>query len=155
MLLDELENWPGCFALPAWQEAMEFLARLGPDAADGDYAIRGRDIFARVFSYATRPLPEAVLEAHRQYVDIQAMLVGAEVQARCPVRGLRVKTAYDPAVDAEFFEHPAQYAATWLLAPGMFAVFFPQDAHLTQGQAGAPAPARKVVVKVRCALLRP
>ncbi|MEW5775048.1 MAG: YhcH/YjgK/YiaL family protein [Thermodesulfobacteriota bacterium] len=155
MILDQMDNWPGYCALPAWGEAMRFVAGLGPDTPDGDYELRGRDIWARVFSYTTKPLPDGVLEAHREYVDVQALLAGQEIQVRCPVRDLRVRTAYDPAADVEFFEHPAAYPATWLLVPGMFAAFFPQDAHLTQGMMAAPAPVKKVVAKVRCALLTP
>lgn len=155
MILDHLDNWNGYFSLPAWREALEFTRGLGPDAAEGDYEIRGRDIWARVFSYATRPLPQGVLEAHRAYVDVQAVLAGEEVQARCPVHELEVQEAYDPARDVEFFVHPAAYPATWLARPGLFAAFFPQDAHLTQGQVMAMARVKKVVVKVNRALLLP
>jgi YhcH/YjgK/YiaL family protein len=155
MLLDQLDNWPGYFGLPAWTEAMRFVEGLGPDTADGDYEVRGRDIWARVFNYATKPLCQAVLEAHRTYADIQVLLAGEEFQGRYPARDLTVKTPYDPAADVEFFEHPEPYTTSWLLRPGMFAVFLPQDAHMTQGQVAAPAPAKKVVVKVRCSLLQP
>lgn len=155
MILDLLENWTTYLGLPAWRQAMEFAAGLGPDAAEGDYAISGRDIWARVAGYSTLPLADAVLEAHREYVDIQSPLLGEELQGCHPVGGLRPRTAYDPADDVLFFDHPAALATTWLLRPGMFTAFFPQDAHLTKGQVGAPARVRKVVVKVRAALLRP
>lgn len=155
MILDLLENWTAYLGLPAWREAMEFTVGLAPDAADGDYDIRGRDIWARVSSYSTLPLADAVLEAHREYVDIQAPLMGEEFQGCYPVGGLRPRTAYDPADDVLFFDHPAALTNAWLLRPGMFAVFFPQDAHMNKGQVGTPALVKKVVVKVRAALLRP
>lgn len=155
MILDHLDNWTAYFGLPAWVEAMRFVAGLGPDAPDGDYPVRGRDIWARVFSYHTKPLSSAVLEAHREYVDVQVLLAGEEFQGRYPAAGLAVQTPYDPAADVEFYAHPAPYTTSWLLRPGMFAVFLPQDAHLTQGQGAAPVPVKKVVAKVRASLLRP
>lgn len=155
MILDQLENWPGYFGLPAWRRAMEHVAGLGPDIAAGEYEISGRDIFVRVFRYLTRPREQAVLEAHRSYTDIQVMLAGEEFLGRYPARELAVKTPYDPAADVEFYAHPADLTTAWLLRPGMFAVFFPQDAHLSQGQNLAPAEVCKAVVKVRCELLRP
>lgn len=154
MILDLLDNWICYFGQPAWAEALRFAAALGPDTPDGDTEIRGRDIWARVFSYTTQPLDRAVLEAHREYVDIQVMLAGEEVQGCYQVRDLTPRTAYDPAEDIVFFHHPDPLTTAWRLRPGWFAVFLPQDAHLTKGLIAAPAPARKVVVKVRSALLK-
>lgn len=153
MILDHLDNWRTYPGPAAWAEALHFVAGLGPDAAEGDYAIRGSDIWARVSVYETWPLENSVLEAHREFVDIQAVLAGEEVQGCYPVRDLRVKTPYDPKADIEFFEHPAAYSTVWRLKPGLFSAFFPQDAHMSRGLVAAPAPVRKVVLKVRGSLL--
>jgi beta-galactosidase beta subunit len=66
-----------------------------------------------------------------------------------------VQTPYDPAKDIEFYQHPPQFPASLLLAPGSFVAYLPGEAHLTKGLVEAPAPARKVVIKIRAALLTP
>lgn len=156
MILDEFENWPRYALGPAWEKAMAFAAALPRDAADGEYPILERDVYAVVFGYQTKDHATAVLEAHTRYVDVQIPLSGRELHGRYPAASLAPSTAYDPERDVRFFHHPQPYSVSYLIQAGQFAVYFPQDAHMTHGwAAGVPEPMRKVVIKVRTDLLAP
>ena len=156
MILDQFANWPTYSRLAAWEKAMNFAAALPRDAADGEYPIQDRDIYAILFSYQTKDHAAAVLEAHRRYVDIQVPLVGREFHGRYDSAQLAPNADYDPTRDVVFFHHPEPYTSRYLVAAGQFAVYFPQDAHMTHGWVnGTPEAMRKVVIKVRTDLLVP
>lgn len=140
---------------PFWQQALSFLETLGPETAAGEYPIAGTDLFARVMTYDTRLPGDALLEAHRDYVDIQSVLVGAEGCEWFPQADLPVACAYDAAKDAELYHRPGPAPARIAIVPGRFVALWPGDAHLLGVQLGERSlPVKKVVVKVRAALLR-
>lgn len=156
MILDSLDNWTHYSAAPAWRAAFEFLTSLAPDTAPGQYEVLGRDVFVNVFEFETKNLLDTVLEGHRDYVDIHVALTGPEVQGRFSLAEVQEKSPYDPERDAADYHHPDRFNALFTLSPGMFAAYFPQDAHLTQGKTDPfPAARLKAVAKVRVALLRP
>lgn len=156
MIFDALLNWRLYAATPAWEQIFSWLGAQGADLAPGEHAIAGRDIYAVVFDFSTKNLLDTTLEAHQVYADIHVPLTGPEVHARFGLDELEEKEPYDPARDAALYHHPERFRALFTLHPGQFAVYFPQDAHLSQGKTGAAAePLRKLVVKVRAELLRP
>lgn len=156
MILDALENWRAYSPLPAWKLAFERLQTLTPETEPGEYEIQGRDIYVIVFDTTTKALLDTTLEAHRLYADLHLPLSGPEVHARFSLAGLAEKSPYDPATDAQRFEHPDRFAALFTLHPGHFALYLPGEAHLSQGKVDPrPQPLRKAVVKVRAELLRP
>lgn len=151
MIVDHIANWR-CYRLgEAWQRAFAFLETLSPDADEQEYPLDGDRLFARVMSYPTKEetAADAVLEAHRKYVDIQMALVGSERIAVYPARGLAEKDPYDVERDVTFFKYVEPAKLQLSMYPGTFACLLPQDAHMPQlhtGQAGAVV--KKVVVKV-------
>lgn len=165
MILDALANWQLYSTTPAWKQAFAWLQALTPGTALGEHAIAGegfgdRDIYAIVFDFETKNLLDTTLEAHRVYADIHVPLPaptgGPEVQARFSLEELDEKTPYDAATDAAFFLHPERFNALFTLHPGQFALYLPQDAHLSQCKTTpAPQSLRKVVVKIRAELLLP
>ncbi|MGE4298879.1 MAG: YhcH/YjgK/YiaL family protein [Desulfovibrionaceae bacterium] len=156
MLIDHLAHWNHYCGTPAWREAMTFVDALGPDAEPGAYPIRGADIHAVIFTYATLPRTERILEAHRRFTDIQVLLQGRERHERHAVAALAEKNAYDPERDVAFYHLPPQADMVFAMEPGLFAAYLPQDAHITQVTwDDAPCEVKKVVVKVRTDLLLP
>ena len=154
MIFDHLSEWPRYFSSAPWRLAFEFVLALKADAADGRHALQGDDIYAMVMAYETGAAEQSVLEAHRTYIDIQATLLGTERLDWFALAGLQVQTAYDAKTDAAFFVHPGQAGAQLLLRPGLFTVLYPADAHMPKLASGAPAAIKKVVVKVRAALVQ-
>ncbi len=156
MIVDTLPNWEKYFASNVtapgspWRVAFEYLSALRPDSEEcGMTPLLGDQVMARVMSYPTAPADEKVLEAHDRYVDIQMSLVGSEGIGWYPREGLAVSTPYDPETDAVFFECPENAVVQVNNVPGLFAVLFPQDAHMPGLHAADGAgTVKKVVVKI-------
>ncbi len=147
MIADTLEHWSRYFG-DGLGDVLRFLGSLDANAAEGEHAIRGLDVFARIMAYQTKAREQAVMEAHRRYADVQMVLAGTEVMEWHPLEGLAQPTPYAADKDALNLAGPAVPQGRVVLTPGRFAVFFPQDAHMGQIALSGPEPVRKVVVKV-------
>ncbi|MGA2092406.1 MAG: YhcH/YjgK/YiaL family protein [Sedimentisphaerales bacterium] len=126
---------------------------------DGKYTVEGDNLFYTIQRYATKPMSEGKLEAHRKYIDIQFLLSGVEILGYSPLKGLTVAEEYNPEKDIVFFETPKEITKV-KLEPGLFCILFPDDAHLPSVyeaspsggpccQVDKPAEVRKVVIKIR------
>ncbi len=115
--------------------------------ADGRHEIGGDGCYASVQTYETAPAEEKNPESHRRYADIQALLAGEELIGWLPVEGLETHTPYAAEHDIAFYRN-AHGETPLLMRPGLFAVFYPGDAHKPGCAISRPAPVRKVVVKV-------
>jgi len=156
MISMPLPLWPKYFSGSAWQEAFAFLETLGPMTPVEHYvSIRGDAIFARIMRYNTKTPEQAIVEAHRRYIDIQMSLLGSEGMRWYAPQALRVKTAYTEEGDAEFYENDAPPLGHVDNVPGLCTVLFPEDPHMPQLTLdGACTPVLKVVVKLRVDLVR-
>ena len=168
MILDSLVNAPRYAALsPRISRALEFLAkpdtaRLEPKQAGSQNSlikpIVGDEIFALVQRYKPKLRRETFWEAHRNYIDVQCIFEGAEMMGWAPLEMMGVKQPYDAERDYAVLEPifgggnglggPEQF---FTVRRGMFAIFFPTDAHMP-GLAPDDTLAdevKKIVVKVR------
>lgn len=152
MIVDRLENWQRYFRGEAWRKTFEYLMALTPDAPEGIIEIQGRDIYARVMSYETTMEDQSALEAHREYIDIQVSLVNEERIDWFPLKGLTPKDDYNPEKDVIHYHSPRTAPAHVAMQPGMFAVLFPEDAHMPKLITARPHWMKKVVVKLRIGL---
>jgi biofilm protein TabA len=156
MILDRIENWRLYPFGPAWTAAFGFLSAVPPGIPDGVHPIRGDDIVARTMTYQTRSEAQGVLETHREFADVQAVIEGAERCRWFAQPDLPVKTAYDSARDAEFYTPVTPVPADALLVPGTFALFLPRDAHMPSLSTGPQSTrVRKIVIKIRTHLMVP
>ena len=114
---------------------------------DGEFEIDGEHIRAIVQRYTTVPDAGRRYEAHRRFIDIQCVVRGVERVLVQPVASLIPDTPYDSDDDIVFFA-PAGTGAEIILQKNMFAVFFPQDAHMPMLIAESPTDVLKVVLKV-------
>jgi len=150
MIVDTLEQYSRYTALsPRFAAAFAFLEKLAADRPDGRHDIDGDNCYALVQTYATRPLAQALFEAHRRYIDIQFLLAGQETLLWTPLAALTAVTQpYAADKDITFFAHPPRWTPIHLRA-GQFAIFFPADGHAPGLECDGPAEVRKVVIKVR------
>lgn len=112
---------------------------------DCTYEVDGRDLFFFIQSYDTKPVNDTP-EAHRQYIDIQYMISGTE-QMGIAQLDTAVEIEARPQNDIWFYHSPMDFIT---VSEGMFAVFFPNDAHAPCISPAAGAnPVRKCVFKVR------
>ncbi|HTX66296.1 MAG TPA: YhcH/YjgK/YiaL family protein [Opitutaceae bacterium] len=109
------------------------------ELAAGAYAVE--------MAYLTKPRAEGFFETHRQYVDVQVVVEGAEVMELADAARLGITAAYDEARDMT--KHTDAPAPSILRVPaGHAAVFWPEDAHMPSLALERPALVRKTVVKV-------
>ncbi len=130
MITDRLENAHKYYALhPSFAKAFAILQN--PDLAKlehGKHVIDGDKIYASIGINKGRQKNEALLEAHRKYIDIQYVIEGYDEMGWSNVDDCRmIATPYKPDGDIEFFaDKPALYKK---VQAGQFAIFFPEDAH--------------------------
>ena len=133
---------------PLLAPAFDYLRRTDlAKAADGKYELRGSDLFALVQSYQTAPAATKKWEAHRDYVDIQYVVSGAELMGYAPRSLLRETEAHDPARDVAFYAD-SEVKSFVRLQAGMFCILGPEDVHLPGVSIVGPTPIKKVVLKV-------
>lgn len=138
----------------AIRQALQAIAESNPDAlVPGRYEIQGNAMFYSVMVGQTRALEEQQPEYHRQYIDIHLVLAGEEIIGAGP-RGLPLEhvSPFDEGKDLGFCRRIGSETLIHLQA-GELAIVFPQELHRPMCTLGAPAPLRKIVVKIDAALL--
>lgn len=154
MIVEQLANWRQVFHGPAWSKAFQELVACQVDRPDGNYPLQGTDIELRVMTYTTRPEAQAVLEAHREFIDIQVCLAGEERIDWYPINTVAIKDEYDAARDAAFYVPAPPAPATVHLKPGMFVVLFPNDGHAAAlTPVSGEQQVKKLVIKLRVSLV--
>ena len=131
MILDYLSNISHYEQLhPRFKQAFNFLQdkniinmSLGKHEVDGD------NLFIVLDKSQGRKKEDAMLEVHRKYIDIQLILEGPdEMGWETKLKCVTPSDKYNPKNDIQFFkDNPANW---FTVKTGMFAIFFPDDAHL-------------------------
>ena len=147
MILDDLQNAAQYFGLgPGFERGLRWLAET--DLARlpaGRHDIAGDHVFALVQEYLSKPKATGLWEAHRKYADIQMVVSGAEHLGYAPTPSLRAD-AYDESRDFLPLHGEGLFIE---MDAGTFMILLPQDAHMPGMAIAAPAPVKKVVVKVK------
>ena len=119
----------------------------------GNYELQGNDIRVQVIDMLTRPQADARPEVHRQFIDVQFLVQGAEKI------GVAADTGHNLVFSDQLTERDlllytnVDNESTLTMTPGSFAVFFPTDVHRPGCVVDQPQTIRKVVIKVRTSLL--
>lgn len=129
--------------------ALEFLEKVQKEGiADGRYEILGDKVYANVESYETRVFANTRYEAHKNYIDIQYMISGAEEIGVADENVLDVEEDYDPDRDIAFYKESSA-GKRYSITDGQFLVFFPEDAHRPCIAVNeTPAKVQKMVIKI-------
>jgi YhcH/YjgK/YiaL family protein len=146
MIIDHLSNCPLYYPLhPKFESAFDYLRQSGLSGLPvGKVPLEADDLYALVQEYATKPLEAGTWEAHRRYIDLQYIVTGAERIGYASIRHLDQGT-YDPARD--FL--PLQGVGDLVTVPeGFFMLLMPEDAHMPGLAIHAPAPVKKIVLKI-------
>lgn len=146
MILDQIENGALYYNVhKRFQSAFEYIRRIDIHAITvGRHEIDGANMYALVQEYNTKLKEEAKWEAHRRYIDLQYVVQGAEGIGYANIHHLK-QGEYDEAKDfLPLFGEGIQVD----LNSGYFVLLFPEDAHMPGLAIGAPAPLRKIVLKI-------
>ena len=151
MIVDRLDNWKIYFREPFWETIFAQLQALNENTAASEKKIKDDDVILKVFSYETiGPAdPEAELESHKKYIDIHTTITKKERIEWYPTAGLKIIKPYDANEDAVYYERREPACARLNMYPGMFAMFWPGDAHMPRLQVvGEAELVKKAVMKV-------
>jgi len=98
--------------------------------------------------YPSRERPDGFFEAHRKYIDVQAVVSGEEFMEVADLGRMKVSQEYNP--ERDFLKYADVPDASRLrVRAGEVAVFFPEDVHMPcLHTGGGPARVRKTVIKV-------
>lgn len=145
MVIDKLENLERYVPLhPLFAEAVAFLKTTDLRAHEaGKVVLKEGELMVNFADACPKTKEEALLETHNDFIDIQIPLSGEEVMGYTPRTDLP-EAAYNAEKDITFYEGLATNYLT--IKPGMFTIFFPEDAH---APGITPDGVRKVIVKVR------
>ena len=147
MIIDSLEHIDLYRSLnPLFAQAIDFLKSTDLQKLQvGKQELNGKDLMVTVAQSKPKVINEARLEAHKQYIDIQIPLSGAEIMGYTPLEYCIPRNAsYDRDNDITFFEGHAETYFT--IKPGMFAIFFPWDGH---APAITQVDLKKIIIKVK------
>lgn len=114
----------------------------------GEYEVDGRNVYFQVQETSLRDRNEARFEHHKTYVDIQMNIKDGEKVSCFPVQEIGQWGTYDDEGDISFSDTNAE-GVDFLLNPGSFVVFFPQDAHIPCLKDKFGGATKKVVIKAR------
>ncbi|MDR0961776.1 MAG: YhcH/YjgK/YiaL family protein [Mediterranea sp.] len=147
MVIDELKNFEKYIALhPLFPKFWEFCKTHSlKELAEGKIELQGNDLVVNVQFPTAKTRETARLETHNLFIDIQIPLTDNEEMGYTPASACTPHDApYNAEKDITFFEGTAH--DYFVVRPGMFTIFFPQDGHAPGITA---AGAKKIVVKVR------
>jgi len=132
---------------PLFQKSFDFIKTLSAESPNGSYEI-APGLMAHVMEYETGESFQYGWEAHQKYIDIQYCLRGKERIQWTPLSEKLIPSIeYDAENDRTFFKGLGEN--TFIdTGDGIFALFFPNDAHAPQLCTDKPEFIKKVVVKV-------
>lgn len=155
MVFDSIDNAPRYYGLGRGieQALRYFLAYDAEKHATERVYLDGENVFINRPAYTTEPHDDALLEAHRDYIDVMYVASGEErFYVKPTARMACVTSQYDPAVDALLGKIDAD-AASFRFPAGYFCIFFPEDAHCAGQLWDAPSEVKKLIAKVRLTAL--
>lgn len=145
MIIDKLENI-GMYASvnPLFAQAIEFLKSTDLNAHElGKVVLKEGELFVNFAAARPKTKDDAKIETHNNFIDIQIPLTGIELMGYMPRTDL-AEAEYNAEKDVTFYPgHATDYLT---VKPGMFAIFFPEDAH---APGVTEVELKKVIVKVR------
>lgn len=155
MVFDSIDHADRYFALGKGIEtALRYFKAYDVAAHEtGRIHLDGDNIFVNRLSYQTAQSDKALVEAHREYVDVMFVLSGEERFYTKPLALLEnVTSAYDASVDACLGAIDAD-AASFRFPAGYFCIFFPEDAHCAGQLWDLPSDVKKLIAKVKLTTL--
>jgi len=116
---------------------------------NGKYEISGKDVYAIVQDYFSKPKDTCKFEAHKKYTDIQYIVKGGEQMGVSEVDNFTDLITYDKEKDIVFLTQKDGVNPTFInMCENEFIIFTPKDAHMPSVAIEHAAYVKKVVVKV-------
>ena len=152
MIIDKLENAHFYYGFgDKFEKAFKFLNETNlKEIPNGRYEIDGDKIYVSVQDYNTKPESEGKFEAHKDYIDIQFIIIGEEKLGYENINNCSDITDYDKEKDIVFLKNDSSKIHFAYAKEGDFLVFMPQDAHMPCiAIDDKPSYVKKAVVKIK------
>ncbi len=131
MILDSLKNSALYYGVsPRMKQAFELIASTDWTTMEpGIHELDGKDIYVNVMERELKQKPDAKLEIHNEYIDIQVLIRGEEESFGWSERRELKKPLGEFSVenDIQLFDDVPQTYYT--VRPGQFTVPLPEDGH--------------------------
>jgi len=129
MIIDTIGNLCKYVGLnPLFADVVDFLKKTDLSALEeGKHLIRGKELFVNIQTAKGRTREAAVLETHREMIDIQIPLDAEETYGYTPLQDL---PDYEFDAEKDITKYGETQPQTYVTCrPGQMAIFFPQDGH--------------------------
>lgn len=120
---------------------------------DGITVLDGKKLYVNVHGYTTRVPAECAWESHRNTIDLQMMLRGAEVIDWAEPQDGLLSRAYDSERDFETWPENIIQEGSVTMRPGVFAIFLPGELHRPMVAVHQPEAINKLVVKIDAGMI--
>lgn len=130
MIFDNIENCQLYYGIhERFKDAFDFIKQAVKDNYDcGRYEIDGKNLFAFIQEYSTKPENEGMYEGHKNYIDIQFIVSGIEEIHDIDINKATIKIDYNAEKDIAFYNDSSR-AAKSVLEAGEYGIFLPKDLH--------------------------
>ena len=150
MIFDSLANAKQYAGLNAKiDKLLEEVKKYTPDNyPEGVLELDGKDLYMIFANYETHDRKDAILEAHKQYIDVMYMVEGEETIYVKQTNDIKnITKEYDAEIDALLGDLDDDVVPV-RLKKGEFVVLFPQDAHSPACVVDTPINVKKIIGKV-------
>jgi YhcH/YjgK/YiaL family protein len=114
----------------------------------GVYPIEGQDIFVQIFDVKTREKEQAKPEVHRKYIEVHYSVEGKEKIGYAVDLGKNIVTENLLESKDTIYYGQIENEVEFIMQPGDYAVFFPEDVHRPIWEHGGSTTIRRVVIKI-------
>ncbi len=146
MVLDTIENLEKYVGMnPLFADVVKFIKENDLLALEeGKHYIKDKDLFVNITTAKGKTKEEAVMETHKNMLDIQIPLDANETYGYIPLEEMP-EAEYNAEKDVT--KYPGLMGTSYVTCrPGMMAIFFPQDGH---APCIATQPVKKAIFKVK------
>ena len=147
MIIDNIKNAEQYYSYgERFQKALEYLQVTDFGLTEnGIHELDGKNIFAIVTEYDTKPITEGKWESHKKYYDVQFIASGEEKIGYVFKDKVKLLQEYNSDNDFMLWEGDGDFITA---KAGDFLILGPDDVHMPSIQVNGPSKVKKVVVKV-------
>ena len=147
MIIDNIKNAEQYYSYgERFQKALEYLQVTDFGLTEnGIHELDGKNIFAIVTEYDTKPITEGKWESHLKYYDVQFIASGEEKIGYVFKDKVKLLQEYNSDNDFMLWEGDGDFITA---KAGDFLILGPDDVHMPSIQVNGPSKIKKVVVKV-------
>ncbi|OGV69573.1 MAG: hypothetical protein A2283_02085 [Lentisphaerae bacterium RIFOXYA12_FULL_48_11] len=139
----------------AWKTAFSWLETHASTADEGIHTLYCDGFHAKVMSYDLIPRELAKFESHRETIDIQFTVAGAEGIEISTPESLASLNDYDPVKEVEHFKTPDTIHGWVNNCQGYFTILFAGEPHMPKLMVPGNKSVKKVVIKLPVKILQP